>query len=881
MISESTAHLVSHAAVLGEPEKVLIKGTDSPVTVHRLLGTGDPGRHRRHDTTLVGRSWELNALTGILDQAITGAGAMVGVVGPPGIGKSRIVSELSDKAAHRGVEVFTTYCEAHAGDIPFHAVARLLRAVFGVNGTDPDTARTRLRARLDTAAPDDLLLLDELLGIPDPATPAPDIDPNARRRRLTSLINTASLVRTTPTVYIIEDAHWIDDVSDSMLAEFISVIPQTPSLVVTTYRPEYRGKLTRLPRSQTIALAPLDDSQTAALTAELLGSDSSIDGLAARIAGRAAGNPFFAEEIVRDLAERGVIDGRRGQYVTRGDIADIAVPSTLHATIAARVDRLHPTAKRTLNAAAAIGSRFSGDLVTRLVDETDLPALVDAELIDQVMFTPRAEYAFRHPLIRTVAYESQLKTARAELHRRLAATVEQDEPTSTDENAALIATHYEAAGDLHVAYSWHMRAAAWSQYRDIAAANTSWQRAREVADLLPADDANRLAMRIAPRTLLCGSAWRIGGTVEDSGFDELRELTAAAGDKVSLAIGMMGSIVALNFNDRIAESAQLATECVALIESIGDPILTVGLLPGVLQAKYQAGEVVETLRLSQRIIDLADGDATIGNLVVGSPLALGLLFRGCAEMSLGIRGFEHHFDQALATARPVDLTCFTCAVLYRNDCIAHGTSLPDDTGLRASEDALILAEQSGDDFALACALLARGTILISHDGPDSDIGYQLLGKLRDMAVRHQFSLSGKQIADIHTGRRRARTADVDGAVEVTAVVIDSLRASGDKLWLGTATTVLVEALLQRGLTLICATPRQRSTGWLQSRSIQGSSCMRSHCCGCGPSWRGLAVPRPDTATMSSATAPGPQSAVSLATLPRPKPCKPRYLTLVR
>ena len=123
---------------------------------------------------------------------------------------------------------------------------------------------------------------------------------------------------------------------------------------------------------------------------------------------------------MRDLAERGVIDGRRGDYVARGDIADITVPSTLHATIAARVDRLDAAAKRTLNAAAAIGSRFSADLVARLVDDTDLPALVDAELIDQVVFTPRAEYEFRHPLIRTVAYDSQLKSSRADLHRRLA-----------------------------------------------------------------------------------------------------------------------------------------------------------------------------------------------------------------------------------------------------------------------------------------------------------------------------------------------------------------------------------------------------------------------------------------------------------------------------
>ena len=250
MLSETTAHLVSHVAVLGEPELVHIKGSDSPVTAYRLLGTGDPGRHRRHDTTLVGRTWELTALTGILDQTITGAGAIVGVVGPPGIGKSRIASELSDLAAHRGVEVFTTYCEAHAGDIPFHAVARLLRAVFGVTGTDPGTARTRVRARLDTASTDDLLLLDDLLGIRDPETSAPEIDPDARRRRLTSLINTASLSRATPTVYVVEDAHWIDDVSDSMLADFTAVIPQTPSLVVITYRPEYRGELTRLPRSR-------------------------------------------------------------------------------------------------------------------------------------------------------------------------------------------------------------------------------------------------------------------------------------------------------------------------------------------------------------------------------------------------------------------------------------------------------------------------------------------------------------------------------------------------------------------------------------------------------------------------------------------------------
>ena len=112
----------------------------------------------------------------------------------------------------------------------------------------------------------------------------PAIDPDARRRRLTALVNAASLARETPAVYVVEDAHWIDEVSESMLADFLTVIPQTPSLVLVTYRPEYRGALTRVANAQTITLAPLTDSETAALVSELLGSDSSVGELGQTIA---------------------------------------------------------------------------------------------------------------------------------------------------------------------------------------------------------------------------------------------------------------------------------------------------------------------------------------------------------------------------------------------------------------------------------------------------------------------------------------------------------------------------------------------------------------------------------------------------------------------
>ena len=278
------------------------------------------------------------------------------------------------------------------------------------------------------ADPQDLLLLDDLLGIADPDVPLPQIDPDARRRRLTALINTASLARTKPALFIIEDAHWIDAVSESMLADFLTVIPRTPSMVLITSRPEYEGALTRVHGAQTIALAPLGDSDTAALLGELLGSDPSVGELAAIIAERAAGNPFFAEEMVRELAQRGVLAGERGSYVCRADVAEVAVPATVQAAIEARIDRLSTPAKRTLNAASVIGARFGAELLTALGIDAVFDELLGAELIDQVRFTPSAEYAFRHPLIRAVAYESQLKSDRAEWHRRLATAIQEREP---------------------------------------------------------------------------------------------------------------------------------------------------------------------------------------------------------------------------------------------------------------------------------------------------------------------------------------------------------------------------------------------------------------------------------------------------------------------
>jgi hypothetical protein len=477
------------------------------------------------------------------------------------------------------------------------------------------------------------------------------------------------------------------------------------------------------------------------------------------------------------------------------------VPATLQAAIASRIDRLDPLAKRTLCAAAVIGSRFSPELLAALQIEPVLDDLLRAELIDQIVFTPGAEYVFRHPLIRTVAYESQLKSDRAQLHRCLAAAIEARDPQSVDDNAALIAEHLEAAGGLHAAYGWHMRAATWATNRDIAAARLSWDRARNIADVLPAEDPDRAAMRIAPRTMLCGVAWRVHEHVAGARFEELRELCTAGGDKASLAIATAGLVIDHAFLGRIREASQLASEAMALIESIGDPTLTVGLSLAAIYAKLGSAELSDVLRWSQRVIDLADGDPSKGNFILGSPLALAFTTRAIARYCLGRPGWRDDLRHGLAMARSADPASYATVVTYvYHGVIPAGVLSPEDSAMREIEDALRIAERSGDETALTLARMTLGTALVHrHTGAERDRGQKLLAEVSDMLLRGGYVLAELPTVNVYLARERARSGDRDEAIPLMRATVDDLFREGKLLGAAPAATgVLVETLLERG-----------------------------------------------------------------------------------
>ena len=323
----------------------------------------------------------------------------------------------------------------------------------------------------------------------------------------------------------------------------------------------------------------------------------------------------------------------------------------------------------------------------------------------------------------------------------------------------MIGEHLESAGDLHAAFNWHMRAATWATNRDIAAAYLSWERAIRIAYALPAGDPDRAVMRIAPRTMLCGIAWRVHEQVAGARFEELRQLCTAAGDKSSLAIGMAGLVIDHAFQGRMREASQLAS-LTASFDSVGDTTLTVGLSFAPIWAKGEGGEWRDVLRWSQAVIDLADGDPSKGNFIMGSPLAFVFTARGDARYALGHPGWRHDLRRGLAMARSADAMSYTTVVTYVYwPAISIGVLESDDSAVRDSEDALRVAEQSGDDLAVAVAQMALGIALVhGHMDEQRDRGQQLLAQVGDVFVHRGHNLCDLALVQAYSARERARAA---------------------------------------------------------------------------------------------------------------------------
>jgi adenylate cyclase len=298
---------------------------------------------------------------------------------------------------------------------------------------------------------------------------------------------------------------------------------------------------------------------------------------------------------------------------------------------------------------------------------------------------------------------------------------------------------------------------------------------------------------------LCGSAFQVGGIPETTGFEELRDLTAAAGDKKSLAVGMAGHLNTLTFNSRHREAADMASEFADLVESIGEPEAVVGLLYGAAQAKWEAGHAVESLRLAQRIIDLADGDPVMGNFVIGSPLAWAITLRGASSMFLGRTGWRGDIEQGIAMARSFDATTRILAQVYKfAGATGNDAVLPDADDITLTSESLEIAQQSGDDTAVTYSNMIRAMALLHSPDGDKAAGLDALTTAREMIVREKLTTTLLRLCDLEFARVRLNSGDLDGSIDLARRVLDEEFATDEMIFRGPATAVLVEALLCRG-----------------------------------------------------------------------------------
>jgi class 3 adenylate cyclase/tetratricopeptide (TPR) repeat protein len=615
-LAASTAALVEGYFALADLGSFSVSGGGGSVRVFELEGVGAlrtpmEVSAARGLSRMVGRSEDMAELERAWQRAIAGKGQVVGVVSEPGIGKSRLCLEFVQRLHDAGVEVNEAHALGHLRSVPFVAVLELLRGYFEITDADEDqVVREKVASRVLPLAPelaDALPLIFEFLGAPDLEHPAPEMSPEARQRSLFAALNRLQRAQAAdqPVAFLVEDLHWLDPGSEAFLANLIETVPSTRTLVLTTFRPEYRAEWMHHSYYRRLALSPLGDDATQELLVSVLGDDPSLDGLAELIHERVGGNPFFIEEVVWALSEEGALDGDRGAFRLSREIGQIEIPATVRSVLAARIDRLPEREKTVLQTASVVGREFSDLVLARVVArpiaeiEAALRTLVAGEFLYQQTLYPRAEYIFKHALTEEVAYRSQLGERRAEIHAAVAQVIEELDRERLDERAALLAHHWEAAGDRRQAANWGARAAAWAGFTDQLEAVRQW---RKVRALTAGEDPELAVLGLTARALLLAFAWRLGSV---AGLHEDIDALLAEGE--------------------------------LLVEKTGDPGLTVLLLSGYGPTKLVSGELQEGLEIASRALKLAqEGGDRAAQLVIAAAVAYPLGMLGDLRQSLEI-----------------------------------------------------------------------------------------------------------------------------------------------------------------------------------------------------------------------------------------------------
>jgi class 3 adenylate cyclase/tetratricopeptide (TPR) repeat protein len=652
-LTSNTAALIDGYFTLADLGAMEIKGVQGAMHVFELQGLGqmrtrlDVSRSRGF-SRFVGRGDEMQVLESALARARDGHAQVVGIVGDAGLGKSRLCFEFLERCRARGLMTYETTGVAHGKAIPFLPVLRLFRAFYGIGEQDSDaTARERIAGRmllLDERLRDGLPLTFDFMGVADPENPAPRLDPEARQRMMFDNVRRVVQARgqKETTVTLLEDLHWFDGGSMAFLEPLVDAAVGTRALVLLNFRPEYQAPWMGKSFYHQLPLAPLGPDAIRELVDALLGNHPSTTGLAAAIHARTAGNPFFTEEVVQNLIESGKLEGGKGAYRLVTPVDKLQVPSSVQALLAARIDRLAQRDKDVLQTAAVIGREFDEPTLAAVVEQ-DAPQLrealqhlKDTEFVYERSLYPVAEYLFKHPLTQEVALASQLSEKRRRLHAAVARVIEAAHAGDLDQQAALLAHHWEEAADAAQAVRWHRRAAEWAGVRDPIEGLRHWSRVRQLGQGLD-DRGNKESRLLACGIIMASGAWRLGMDADEARacMDETRALAQELGRPGVAAAALSGFSSNTGMRGRAEEALDLAEECMRMLDDGMSLDERISVLAGRAYWLLVAGRLPQALGEMDHIIDLTSGDPQAGGELLGySPLifADGLAAYALAQM---------------------------------------------------------------------------------------------------------------------------------------------------------------------------------------------------------------------------------------------------------
>jgi adenylate cyclase len=732
-VSEHTAGLASGFFRMRDLGPFDLKGVRGPLHVYELAGVGE--MRTRLDVSrarglshFVGRSDEMDLLEKALARTVEGKAQVVGVVAEAGVGKSRLCFEFAERCRTRGMTVREGHGVPHGKFIPLLPVLEFMRGYFGVGDPDPpEEARRKIAGTLlllDEAFREMLPILFEFLGVPDPRATAPKMDPEARQRQLFKIVK--RLVRAQSdrqsSVILIEDLHWIDSGSEAFLENLVEALQGTRTLLLLNFRPEYHSGWMQKSYYRQLPLLPLGPAEIGELLDHLLGQDPSLAGLAGRIQEHTAGNPFFLEEVILSLVEGGILEGSPGAYRLAGTVERIAIPASVQALLAARMDRLPEREKQVLQTAAVVGKEFSDAVLKAVTDlpEADLAeslrALTAAEFIYQESLYPELEYAFKHPLTQDVAYQSQLADRRARVHGMVARAITEIYPEKLDERAALVAHHWEQAGESHEAAQWHYRAAEWAGLRDPAEALHHWRKMKELLDTLP-DSPEIAALNLVARVQILNFGWRLGMPEDEAArlFAESEALAGRHGFVKAQAVLTFAYSAVRSLAGAGEEAIRLGREAARMAAETDDLGLKIGTLGTLAFTTWMEGHLQESLTLIEQALAEPPDDPKAGAEMTGfSPYVQSFFVRGLiCVMLTRYEEARRSLDRAVVLAEEhgeMEILGWAQGG-YVN--LAQGTGNLEGA-LSHARQAVEIAEKTGSSFSRVLALQLLGAAHLLH-----------------------------------------------------------------------------------------------------------------------------------------------------------------------